>query len=617
MKKQSFFSLLLLCTFLLMQNNVNAAIISWKGGSGNFNDPAKWDLGRVPGINDVAQFGTNAGSINLGGFVVVGGLVMKGGGLDFGTIEVQSGGSWEDGSLYYATLQIDTFANFTVSKGFGSQKTMIVSTLKNFGTIQWLDSNLEMATNCTVFNAGIFFLTDATSSFYSMGSNNKFMNEGRFVYDAPNGECNFSQSLVNQSNGIFEVLSGVFKLRTPSNLRGTVNVTAPGVLEISSPVYLEQNGTINGGGTLRVKSEFFINTPTPSTIATRIELEFGILKGTSTLEVLGNMKWLAGNVELPLTVGTSGILTLDLSNAKNLQKNLTNNGLIIWLDGPLYFNTPLVVNNGEIILKKNPLNIYGSNNNKIVNNNLFVMDASSKLTCRVIIENIGALEARAGSELYWQNAQFINKGVMRGQGFFNYTGGFNNQGTTAPGLLSGTLLAGPNYNNVQLNIAIQNNEGAHSKLAVNGTATLSGVLTLNEIGVIAPNDTFEILTCNGSGNCRQGTFATTNLPEGYSIVYGAKNVLAVKSAIGARAVTATGTASATAYPNPFHSSLTVEKDAQSVVTVYDMQGRIMVVADAGETVSRFETENWAPGVYIIQTTAMDGKIMAEKVVKTR
>jgi hypothetical protein len=126
-------------------------------------------------------------------------------------------------------------------------------------------------------------------------------------------------------------------------------------------------------------------------------------------------------------------------------------------------------------------------------------------------------------------------GTIKGVGTYamnNTT--FNSNGNIAPGLSPGIV----NINGNQplsasstLQIELLDGSGAgtgHDQLVRNSGITLAGTLTVTEIGTV-PNGTYTIL--NLTTGAVSGSFATINLPGGYTLQVNAGNVQLVKNVV--------------------------------------------------------------------------------------
>ena len=101
-----------------------------------------------------------------------------------------------------------------------------------------------------------------------------------------------------------------------------------------------------------------------------------------------------------------------------------------------------------------------------------------------------------------------------------------NGGTVAPGSSAGTLSLSGNYSQtgtLEIEVGGTTPGSGHDVLAVSGSVTLGGALEVTEINgfTASAGQAFTVLTASAVS----GTFATTNVPAGYSVSYSGTEVV--------------------------------------------------------------------------------------------
>jgi hypothetical protein len=121
------------------------------------------------------------------------------------------------------------------------------------------------------------------------------------------------------------------------------------------------------------------------------------------------------------------------------------------------------------------------------------------------------------------NGSFTNSSVISGQPAFS--GSLNNEATIAPGASPGVYAIDGNY--IATSSAIHSFEVAgtatenYDRINATGTVSLAGTLNVSLTGGFTPSTPHSLPIITGTIN---GTFATVNLPAGYSLMYNTSNV---------------------------------------------------------------------------------------------
>ena len=356
---------------------------------------------------------------------------------------------------------------------------------------------------------------------------------------------------------------GTALLNGTSSLAGTVSV---GTLSATGGnTTLESSGTLTAaqinltGGTLTANGPLTTKTYTQSG---------GTLGGTGDVTVTGGSTLSGGSLSgagvfiTASSTALSGVITLDGKTWTNLsfgdlpvtqsveaQVVLTNGSTInnqgSWnIEGsnptPITSgNFSNVFNNSGTLTKavgsvaSATLNLDGSfNNSGVVNVNEGTLQLNNFPT------NSGALNIASGAALSTNGNNLTNAattGVIRGEGTLNLgSGTLANAGTISPGTpsLSPGLPGTAGTLTINGNLALEPTSLleidllgsgtfplANDQLVVNGQVSLGGTLTASTGSFYTPPDgtTADILTIfSGSTGVLSGSFATTNLPAGFS-----------------------------------------------------------------------------------------------------
>ncbi|MFT3846795.1 MAG: T9SS type A sorting domain-containing protein [Lacibacter sp.] len=246
-----------------------------------------------------------------------------------------------------------------------------------------------------------------------------------------------------------------------------------------------------------------------------------LINGPGNIVVNGIFNWYSGSLVAPTTTAIGSVTNLDLDFSKNLNSNFTNNGTFNWIRGltagGINFNNATFTNNGtinELFLADGGF-ISASGTNAFVNNGIF-----NKTTNFIFYNNsLPSTNSVTGS--------------LSGKGSFVFNfGTLTNNGIVAPGSSPGLLninAGAISGQSTTINIETLNNSGAgtgHDQLNLTTTGPFTtnlSTVTLNvtDIGP-APLQSYTILTTTGDFS---GTFATANIPSGFSLTYNSTSVV--------------------------------------------------------------------------------------------
>ena len=238
-----------------------------------------------------------------------------------------------------------------------------------------------------------------------------------------------------------------------------------------------------------------------------------------------------GGVTMTKAGGTQSIFNITLDNQGTFQHN---SGLLQLVDATIDNS-----GNYDIALDESISNAGGSpvfNNfgtfNKTagagtttINANVtFIQDPAGEVQVQSGTLNIPSFATNPGTVTLANDATLITAGAFSNTGILQGIGTIDpvtltNPGTINPGTTPGTItIAGDaDFTGGILNFEVDGlTPGTeHDQIIVTGSATLGG--TINVVAGFAPaqNDTFDLITCGGTG-C-SGTFGTENLPADFSL----------------------------------------------------------------------------------------------------
>lgn len=292
----------------------------------------------------------------------------------------------------------------------------------------------------------------------------------------------------------------------PASSDGVISILTMHTVTVSNSVTADQI-VVNAGGTLAQEAD--------------LNLDNG---AGDDLTVNGTWSWQSsqsssiggpGNA----VIASGGTLILVNIGDKIIAAAITNNGTINWQEGPLYFDAEVTVtNNGT-------MNING--------NNVF----QDREAAGTFINNGTVTKSSTGTTTFSMSTMTNSStGTIMGVGEYNiFSTTFNSNGIIAPGLSPGLLTVNTTFSqlllsaNSTLTIEMLNGSGpgtGHDQLRKNVHITLAGTLTVTETGTV-PNGTYTII--NISTGIVSGSFATTNLPAGYTLQVNATNVQVIKN----------------------------------------------------------------------------------------
>lgn len=399
---------------------------------------------------------------------------------------------WQDGPWYFGN-SIHTFTNngtLTISGNNTMQNFSGGASLVNNGTITKTSTG---ATDLN-FSSGIFNYGTINLNAGSVSTLYEVTNTGAIVF---NGGSYTNQNEFNYNAG---TITGTGTFTNLSELNLAIDLSFPASLIFST----NTSHTVAGPGDLTINYDFSID---------------GHYNGPGALIIHGNTTWNSGVVARPFTNETGRTLTMTTASGKLIAAPLINNGHIDWLDGDIgfYANATTLTNNGAITI---------SGNNAMENSTSF----------GTFINNGTVTKTSTGTTTFYLTGFSNNTGaIFKGLGTVSLGAvTYVNDGSFAPGLSPGLLTLNglqPFSANSTLQIEMQDGTAAgtgYDQLIRNSNLTLAGTLTVTETGTV-PNGIYTIIDLT-TGTI-SGSFATTNLPIGYSIQVNTNNVQLIKDLV--------------------------------------------------------------------------------------
>lgn len=365
-------------------------------------------------------------------------------------------------------------------------------------------------------------LTNNPGGVINKNNNNYFS-----IYNANGpGALRFNQ------NGRLNINGGEFNSSSPLYNEGTISMAEGTTFSLNNLTEFRGTTVLTGSGTLRQNGDFLYLLAAPSGNTAPFEMpstiryffRVGRLSGDRTLRITGTMDWSGGDIinENRLVIAPGA--TLNIFQEPDNGNGIRPSNTYIVNDGTINWTTTKKINalNGGII-NNGTFNIAGTGafegsgtRDSLVNNGLIVKTSTgTTLFSDVLANNPG--------------------GILKGIGRFDFQfGELRNNGILAPGLSPGAIeisnngpnpLSNPFSANSVFEVEITGNGGpgiGHDHLLRNQQIVLAGTLRLTAApGVPAGN--YEIIRA-GSGTIT-GSFATTELPSGYSLVVNPDHVL--------------------------------------------------------------------------------------------
>jgi hypothetical protein len=327
---------------------------TWLPGNGDWFIATNWVPPGAPGPNDIINI-TNNTTVNLSAPVTINGQIN----LASPVIELTGD-----------ALTVATNGNLTIGGN-----TYFYIALTNLGTVTWTNGAIQVYTNgISSFGAiwnqpGALFDIQCDSGM----AGSAFLNTGTLRKSATtNGVTGLNLPLVNSGPGQVIVLEGTLNLVDGGPMDGNFNVAAGATLQFGGgdfsynavPVFTGPGAVQLAGGTLTLVNDVIphlqmlggtvsLGTNFQGGTITNLTLPGSKLSGyyivTGTLNTSGGLSsgslfvdfgglitWTGGDLDGPLTIGSSGGLNIG-GNFFELFGPITNYGTINWQSASLYF----------------------------------------------------------------------------------------------------------------------------------------------------------------------------------------------------------------------------------------------------------------------------------------
>ena len=411
--------------------------------------------------------------------------------------------------------------NGTVIKSAGAgTSSIIVQTTTNSGLFDIQSGTLEFVTN-----------VPHTGGEVRLTSGDLLLSAGTHTFDATSSitDPGLDNNLTVQTAGTTLTMNGAY---TVGGTTTVTSATANFNVDADFPV-LTNTGTVN----LNLAG----NTYTASTVT----LTFGAINvtdATSSLDIDTGLVWDggslggAGTVNL-LNTGTSqltgvntkrlipgttlvndGILQIQSTDNLDLDGTLTNNNLIDFQSNAGFGGSGTFTNALGATTQKSAGGGTSTISTTTITNNAGTFHVQSDtLAVDNLTDSAGTITVDAGT-IFRTSGDLTSTGLIEGEGTVD-VGTLFNQGNLNPGTSPGiiTIDGDADFTGGILNFEVNGlTPGTeHDQIIVTGSVTLGG--TINVTAGFAPSegDTFDLITCGGTG-CG-GAFGTENLPANFGL----------------------------------------------------------------------------------------------------
>jgi hypothetical protein len=514
-------------------------------------------------LNGAGHFDVNGGTLTLAGDATVSNLLLD---SLFGTINgsgtlTPTAFTWKQGPLAAPTV-IQSGDTLTISGG-GSKN--LNADLTNNGTVNVTSTtNLGISNTPTITNNGTFNLL----SDVDLSGNALFKNPGTLTKSSPalSGTTGFTPQLIN--TGTVDVQSGVLLLHSGGSSGSSVGgsggawtVESGGTLDFSGGTMTAGTGTTFSGAGVSQVTTFGTLSVSGTVTAENFTIADGTVSGSGNFTVTGTLDWTGGQINNPngtVNIPVRATLLLSGNNNKAMVSGTLNlAGATTWQDsGKFNEDGNATVNNvaGATFTILNDESL-GGGSATFNNFGTFTKAAGSGTTDVSPFNNFtnkgGTIDVESGN-LVFDNGNYvqtagntiiaagaalggtahINGGTLSGAG--NVNGNVINGGTVRPGDASsaGTLTVTGNYTQsasgtLAINVGGTTPGTQYSQLAVHGTATLGGALSLTSINNFTPalGATLTPITfASGSGSLTLGGTLTPGSGQEFDVARNATSL---------------------------------------------------------------------------------------------
>jgi hypothetical protein len=423
----------------------------------------------------------------------------------------------------------------------GGNTKYLSRTLSNAGTATWAGTgDFSFGGPATFSNSGSLTIQNDQA----LGGRGVVNNSGTWAKAAGAGTTSVSAAFNN--NGTVTLAAGTLQLNGGGTSTGAFDVAAGSSLTFGYPGYtLAAGTTFPGAGVPRVAGgDVYV---AGDLTAAAFALDGGTLTGTGDLTVTGAFDWTGGSLTDPngsLTVAAAATLTIRGPNSKGIDgRTLNLAGTANWSadGGDLSLSNGATVNvlPGGAFNVQADRSVYGNGNAYFSNAGTLTKTSAGTAglvggvafsndggavnvqsgTLRIddYTQNAGTTDLAAGATLASGGTVNVLGGVLAGVG--TVSGTLLNAGEVRPGGSGapGTLTVNGDYlqaatGALTIEIGGPTAGSEYGRLAVTGTATLGGALTVSLINGYTPNpgDRFSLLTFTAVS----GDFAIVDLAGG-------------------------------------------------------------------------------------------------------
>jgi hypothetical protein len=314
---------------LIFPATARAAVYTWNGTVGDWENALRWIPNGVPGGDDTVYI--SGGTVNVDSFGNFYGVInLSGGTLNLETyVDMYGILNWSGGGLTGVTLTIEPAGTLNISNS-----VTLDAPLLNLGTVNWAGGNIYLDT-CSDSGAG------------------PVVNEGLW-----NIECDATNlSCEPGVNAYF--LNGDGGVVVKENTTGTTYFMVP----FTNTAWVEtESGNISMGGGGLLTGDFVVATNTeinfsggyfPLSYTAPVATGAGLAQftGSSTVSFLGGVRGVlnmaGGAIAGPLTI--VGGATLNITGSVTVEGALTNMGTVNWLGGNVYLQTCSYPSAGPVV----------------------------------------------------------------------------------------------------------------------------------------------------------------------------------------------------------------------------------------------------------------------------
>ncbi|WP_425605798.1 autotransporter outer membrane beta-barrel domain-containing protein [Paraburkholderia translucens] len=483
----------------------------WTGGGGGGGGDGIDVIGSAGATinNEGTITGGSGGSAVHGGGVGAGGAGISGANLsinNFGTIAGGlAGNSGTQADAIYFTGGVNTL---TLQTGSTTSGAIELGTGGVSATISAANTGITLGSN--------ILLDDANAALAISNDNN--LNVSGIISGSGSvtvsGTGTLTLSGVNSYSGDTTISSGTLALSGAGSIARSSGVTDNGTFDISGTTNGTSITSLSGGGFVTLGGKTLTLTNASGTFGGTISGSgsLTLASGTETLTATnsytgattvdtGSTLALTGTGSVAASIGVTDNGTFDISgtNSGASIQNLSGSGTVALGSRTLTLTNASGTFNGAFtgmgsLIKQGTGTL-------ILDGNSASFAGTTEIAAGLLeVGDIDNAQAVLGG-----NVTVDKDGTLRGHG--TVTGDVSNSGTVAPGGSIGTLTIDGNYTQASnATLSIEVSPTAASKLVVNGSATLNGVLAITyDPGTYSPGSKYTLVSAS---NGISGTFSS-------------------------------------------------------------------------------------------------------------